>query len=381
MTVKVGLTEPHGMAAEIALYPAQGVEYTFLETLRSGSPWLHSPIKGYFSTFDEADVDIIEAILSPIATKKPWFYSLACYQEALAFDLRGFPIPKTLRNIYMKQLFNQSNFKGFLFWSKAGQRTVESYGGSQARSLLAKSHVVYPAIRTIDTADKKKRAQRIASQTDEFQLLFSGDFFRKGGVNVIDAFEALKPRFPGLKLVVCSSEEIDFNTENKALRAEYLHKLKTTKDIAFGRVDRVDMLYKILPATDCYLLPSYNEAFGFAVLEAMAYGIPCITTDIMAFPELIDDTKQGYIIDTGKLDVEKYFRGYVVNDIPAGFRQSVTTQLIARIESLINNKSLQTQMSQSCFERASNDFSFERRNREIKPLYDIAIASSSAQSV
>ena len=361
------------MAAEMALYPPSGVEYKFLETLRSGSPWLHSPIKGYFSKFDESGVDLIEAILSPIATQKPWFYSLACYQEALAFDFRGFPIPKTLRTIYMKQLFGQENFKGFLFWSEAGRRTVESYGGNIARALLAKSHVVYPAIRAIDETDRQRRTQRLVDSDRDFHLLFSGDFFRKGGVNVVDAFEALKPRYPHLKLTVCSSEEIDFNTSDQALRAEYLKKLRTLPDLTFGRVDRVEMLYKILPTTDCYLLPSYNEAFGFAVLEAMAYGIPSITTDIMAFPELIEQGQQGYLIDTGKLDVESYFKGYVVNDIPEDFRKSVTKQLIQRIEGLINDPQLQKNMSASCLDRASQKFSFQEKNRQMKPLYEMAL--------
>ena len=45
-----------------------------------------------------------------------------------------------------------------------------------------------------------------------------------------------------------------------------------------------------------FVLPTVREPFGLAFLEAMAYTLPCIGTDIEAVPEIIDDGKTGFVI-------------------------------------------------------------------------------------
>ncbi|MFT4803964.1 MAG: glycosyltransferase involved in cell wall biosynthesis [Psychroserpens sp.] len=44
------------------------------------------------------------------------------------------------------------------------------------------------------------------------------------------------------------------------------------------------MLEQVLPETDVFVSPTYEEAFGFALLEASAYGIPVISTNHYAIP-------------------------------------------------------------------------------------------------
>src|SRR5690606_14442564 len=115
-----------------------------------------------------------------------------------------------------------------------------------------------------------------------------GDFFRKVGAHVVDAFERIQDDFPEATLRVCCNERLDFNTPDRALREKYLRKIHNNKRIIFGRVPREVMLNQVLPNTDIYLLPTYDEAFGFAILEAMAYGIPVIASNVFAIPEIIN---------------------------------------------------------------------------------------------
>jgi glycosyltransferase involved in cell wall biosynthesis len=57
---------------------------------------------------------------------------------------------------------------------------------------------------------------------------------------------------------------------------------------------------------DIFVLPTYAEAMPMSVIEAMAAGLPVISTTVGGIPELIDDGREGYLLepgDAGKLAV------------------------------------------------------------------------------
>lgn len=365
--IRVGFTEDHGMCAEQAEFPPKGTEYTFPTATRFGSKVFQSPIKGYMSTFDLSECEIVESVISPIQTNLPWVYSLACFQEALAFSFFGLPSPRFLRIKYMEYLFHKDNCKKLVFWSQAGKDTLTTYGNITNQKVWDKSAVVYPAIRAADDA-------LIRFNEEKVTLLFSGDFFRKGGANVIDAFEKAQKLYPNISMYVCCDEKIDFNTSDQALRNKYLTKIKENKAIIFGRVPRDKMLNEILPVTDIYLLPTYTEAFGFAVLEAMAFGIPVISTNHMAIPEIIEEGECGYMIDTERFNTEEMFKGYVVDEIPEEFHQFVSDELFQKLCTLIDSPSLRKQMGQSGVEITRSKFSFDTRNKQMQKIYEEAMS-------
>jgi glycosyltransferase involved in cell wall biosynthesis len=362
-TIKIGVSDFHGAYEEQALNAPDGLEYSELKRLRMGSKILKSPIKGYFSQFDEVGCDIIESVISPVFTNKPWVYSIACFQEALAFSFFGAPSPKICRLLLMRYLLQRDNCKKIVFWSEAGKKTLASYGGITAGKTLEKSTVVYPAIR-VSSLDKIEKSDR---QTTFF---FSGDFFRKGGVNVIDSFESLARKHKNIKLIVCSDVNIDFNTQNPELKQTYLKKITNNSAIEFvGRVKRDALIKDILPKVDVLLLPTYNEAFGFAALEAMAFGIPVIATNPMALPEIISHKHSGFLIDVSEYDLDEIFKGYRVDYIPPDFNTKVTQQLTTYMETLITSPELRKSMSEVSMKIAKEKFSFAQRNKKMQEIY------------
>ncbi len=59
-----------------------------------------------------------------------------------------------------------------------------------------------------------------------------------------------------------------------------------------------------VPSPDFYLnqahlfvLPSFSEGFGIAVVEAMLYAVPCLCSNVGGIPEFISDSETGWLFD------------------------------------------------------------------------------------
>lgn len=71
------------------------------------------------------------------------------------------------------------------------------------------------------------------------------------------------------------------------------------KVVFFGNSNEID---KILCYSDLFLLPSETESFGLAALEAMACGVPVISSNSGGLPEVNIDAKTGYLSDVGNIE-------------------------------------------------------------------------------
>lgn len=67
-------------------------------------------------------------------------------------------------------------------------------------------------------------------------------------------------------------------------------------------IGKVKNLFAILPIADLFLLPSEQESFGLAALEAMAAGVPVVSSNAGGIPEVNEDGKTGYVLPTGDVD-------------------------------------------------------------------------------
>ena len=73
----------------------------------------------------------------------------------------------------------------------------------------------------------------------------------------------------------------------------------TDKVVFFGNSNEID---KILCFSDLFLLPSITESFGLAALEAMASGVPVISSNTGGIPEVNIEGVSGFLSDVN--DVE-----------------------------------------------------------------------------
>jgi glycosyltransferase involved in cell wall biosynthesis len=118
---------------------------------------------------------------------------------------------------------------------------------------------------------------------------------RKGTFDLIHAFAKLPENFKNsTQLLVAGSGEID--------RARQLtESLSVTKQITFlGLIDS-QARNLLLEQVDIYVLPTYNEGLPLALLEAMSWGLPVITTPVSGIPEIVNDTENGLLVNPGEI--------------------------------------------------------------------------------
>ena len=78
----------------------------------------------------------------------------------------------------------------------------------------------------------------------------------------------------------------------------------------------VDDTAPLLASSDLFLLPSENESFGLAALEAMACGLPVIATASGGMPEVIVDGETGYLAPVGDIDALAEGTRRLLEDVP-----------------------------------------------------------------
>lgn len=136
-------------------------------------------------------------------------------------------------------------------------------------------------------------------KNNKYLLCVATPVVLKGWIELLDAFSALKNQLLDWKLLIVaplrsSTDALDLRKEvSKRGIEEYVDHL--------GSVDH-DKMPRLMQAVDAFILPSYNEGMSNALLEALASGLPSITTDVGGHKEVIDHRINGYLVSPRKQD-------------------------------------------------------------------------------
>ena len=97
--------------------------------------------------------------------------------------------------------------------------------------------------------------------------------------------------YPDAKLLIIGDGSEKKNLNNKILNLSLENEVIMT-----GRLPHEE-LRAYLKASDIFILNTAYEGFSHQLLEAMAGGIPVVATDIGGNPELIQDGKDGLLVE------------------------------------------------------------------------------------
>lgn len=192
--------------------------------------------------------------------------------------------------------------------------------------------VVYPSQkRLIQNYDQKPLDSTIVF------TIIGGHFFRKGGKEILDATSTLIEEGYSLKLKIISGMtygDYASKTTRHDLEAAKATIAKYPQHVEYlGPMSNHDTLRELLRSHVC-LLPTYDDSFGYSVLEAQASGCPVITTNVRALPE-INNNRVGWL-----LDVPRDSLGYARFSSEDGRKQlsdSVRDQLYSTMKMILND--------------------------------------------
>ncbi len=170
------------------------------------------------------------------------------------------------------------------------------------------------------------------------RILFLGRINWKKGLDRLIRALAL---VPDAQLVIAGNDEENYTRQLISLSeregvVERTHFLGPLHGIAKWRA---------IADADVFVLPSYSENFGIAVLEAMASGVPVIVTPEVGLAKAVSDAKAGLVVD------------------------GTPERIGAAIAQLVASPALRSRMGEAGREAAIRDYSWDSIAEQMEAVY------------
>lgn len=171
-------------------------------------------------------------------------------------------------------------------------------------------------------------------------LLFLGRLQREKGIyELLDAMAKLSLQFLNIRLFAGGDGNSKELTEH-ACRLGIIDKITFLGWVQGSR--KADLLAR----ATVFVLPSYNEGLPVGILEAMAVGLPVISTTVGGIPDAVENGVEGLLIAPRNVDA-----------------------LVAAIAKLLRNPELRQQMGEAAVRKARDQFSSDKVIRRLETLY------------
>lgn len=190
----------------------------------------------------------------------------------------------------------------------------------------------------IDNDDTRCLRERIAKKGEKIIVHTSNFRPLKRVDDCIRIFNEVRKKVPSKLLLIGDGPERS--------ACEYLAKdLGIHEDVTF--YGNLESFIEILSISDLFLMPSQSESFGLSALEAMACGVPVVSSNAGGLPELNLHGETGYIAEMG--DINK-MSDYVIE--------------------LLENKNKYRIFAENARERAVNLFGSEKIVNQYEKYYE-----------
>lgn len=172
---------------------------------------------------------------------------------------------------------------------------------------------------------------------DNSALLFMGRLGRrKGTYDLVNAAARIAQPFT---LILAGDGDIE-EIRNLASELGVSDKVEIT---GWVRGDQKDALFK---RACLYVLPSYNEGLPMGILEAMAQGLPIVSTPIGGIPEAVGEGREGFLVQPGDIET-----------------------LARTLERLVSDRDLRRKTGAAARARVSSTFSVDQILPQVERIY------------
>ncbi len=141
---------------------------------------------------------------------------------------------------------------------------------------------------------KRKVKAELGFNPDDIAIVSVGRLYaRKGLFTLIQSMPAVIKRFPKAKFIISGKGQSD---EMKKLIA-HAERIGVKNNIVFTGYYPDKKLPKLYQAADVFAFSTFYEHHPFAVLEALATGLPVVTTTVGGIPETIESGRNGFLVE------------------------------------------------------------------------------------
>lgn len=262
----------------------------------SGAYIVHQLLAQNFGNYQLTDISPRETLLPPLLGK----YARTGGITHTAPDLGPAVIPPespavvTFHNYYLDdEAMRAASFAQKLFYSTILKRAVTQ---SVARATvvtavsdftagLVKNHLGYAG--TVEVIKNGVDEARFCPTGEQHQgtdcrVLYSGNLTRRKGAHLIDYIAQGLPA--GSHMAITSG----LRTDQLGNADDQIQSL--------GRIP-YEEIHKAYQSADVLIFPTLREGLGLAAVEAMACGLPVVSTRCSALPEVVDHGKGGYLCE------------------------------------------------------------------------------------
>ncbi|MEW5868451.1 MAG: glycosyltransferase family 4 protein [Chloroflexota bacterium] len=166
-----------------------------------------------------------------------------------------------------------------------------------------------------------------------------GDFERKNGPLVVEAFRIVHARYPNTRLILIGRSKNDQIIQCEGIE----HHLS---------LSRMAIYQQIYPQADILLFPTQAEGgFGVVIYEAMRFGLAVISVEAWAIPEIVVNDETGLLIP---------------------HPPSLDT-LVDAIIDIVKNPEKLLNMRNQALQRALSKYALSERQRQLGSIYSAAL--------
>jgi glycosyltransferase involved in cell wall biosynthesis len=234
-------------------------------------------------------------------------------------------------------------------FTSMAEAETSKIGGISADSWVIPLGVDVPEQQAIDSSYLRSKLPNIGH--DPIVLFLSRIDPKKGLDILIRALAQLKD-CRDFTLVIAGAGSASYERE--------IHRLVSASGLEdrthfLGMVEGQDK-WSVLTSADIFALPSHNENFGVAVVEAMASKLPVVISDRVALYSDVSDAKAGIVTN---LEVD---------------------EVAAAIDTLLLDNDMRSNMGKAGKALASGKFSWEANGKCIVEMYESVIEKSGQRS-
>ena len=236
------------------------------------------------------------------------FHSYACWAALHKTDTPYVVFTHGMLDPWFRRQYPLKHLKKWLYWPWADYRVLRDaklvlFTSEEERTLAAKSFWLYRANpfvvgygTRVPSFDLEELRRGFFCQYPNLQgkrlAIFVGRIHPKKGCDLlVQAFHDILARDPDWHLLIVGPDQVGWQAELERMS----NALGIRDRITWPGMLRDAQKWSAIAASEVFVLPSHQENFGIVVAEALAAGIPVLTSNQVNIWREIEQDKAGFV--------------------------------------------------------------------------------------